>query len=143
MPMATRFLQERLLNPKNLNNMAYGTNKKKAVAKPKPKAQPKPKKGYIESYMDLPMSEKIMKAPGYIVGAPIMAGKALGEKASQIKSDYEKGKRMRLREEYKAAGGKTIREKISEAKKIYEQMQKSKKTAPKAPVKKAPIKKSK
>lgn len=119
--------------------MAYGTNKKKAASKPKPK----PKKGYIESYMELPTSEKIFKAGGFLVGAPIMAGKAIGEKAAQMKSDYDRGKKMRTREEFRAAGGKTIREKVAGSVKQYNKMQEAKKKQSAPAKKKVIVKKSK
>ncbi len=123
--------------------MAYGTNKKKAASKPKPKAQPKPKKDLIESYMELPMAEKIMKAPGYIASAPVYYSIKAGEKVAQMKSDYDKGKKMREREEYRAAGGKSIREKVASSVKQYNKMQAAKKKQAPAPKKKVIVKKSK
>jgi hypothetical protein len=123
--------------------MAYGTNKKKAAPKPKPKAQPKPKKDLIESYMELPMAEKIFKAPGYIASAPIYYSAKAGEKMAQMKSDYDRGKKMRTREEFRAAGGKTIREKVGESVKQYNKMQEAKKKQAPAPKKKVIVKKSK
>jgi hypothetical protein len=97
----------------------------------KTKAAPAPKKASPSKKKDSKTLDMITKAPGYVVTYPLKKtldiGIAAGNKLKQMKSDYETGKKMRERQEFKAKGGKSIKQKISESVKTYNKMQSSKK----------------
>lgn len=121
--------------------MAYGTNKKKPAAKkaapapkkaaPAPKKPaPTPKKSIMQRYKELSPIEKITQAPGFAFSAglkkTIEAGEYGAKKFNEIKGDYQRGKKMREREEFKARGGKSIKQRIEESVNTYNKMQSSK-----------------
>jgi len=114
--------------------MAYGTNKKKPAAKkaaPAPKKPaPAPKKSIMQRYKDLSTTEKILHAPGFALSAGLMktieASEYGAKKFNEIKGDYQRGKKMREREEFKARGGKSIKQRIKESVNTYNKMQSSK-----------------
>ncbi len=118
------------MKSKSITEKEFNSNGKTKSAPVPKKPAPAPKKSIMQSYKELPTAEKIFKAPGYALSVglkkTIEAGEYGAKKFNEIKGDYQRGKKMREREEFKARGGKSINQRIKESVKTYNKMQSSK-----------------